>query len=453
MSGKALPAGHAATSKGATPKRATLKPTPTRSKDPAARSGPGYNYPTETLPDVREEAWPTGLRALLLRERQRIIDLFRHWEGGGEGGSITAEHFKAGLFVLGYRISRADVADLYEAMGVAPEAHLRFAELRRQLRVVTQKGCSAYLRGAAKQGLELESTSTRGELLSGVAELKEREPEPSEHDGPDLAAALMLSPAPVHHSLMSAASRNGSSSARGGLMGGIASSREEFGEGVVGLGADATSGKERSLAAAAEAAHQVHHGSQSLLASEMWLQQWARSHYSTLLPELRKWEIYPEGCITFHIFADSLHALGFPGAGRWLEVESVFYSWEPDEHGRLHWQTVRARMTGGRMVRVQTARHNTASYYKQASRAGEGFGNRSSSRFKHANNSFVGPGKYSPAHAVKGKSGGGKHSGNLKSTAPRFQQRPASAAPGPGKYQPRHTLQDKRTEIQPHYLA
>ena len=63
----------------------------------------------------------------------------------------------------------------------------------------------------------------------------------------------------------------------------------------------------------------------------MWLQQWARSHYSALLPEMRKWELYPEGLITFDVFADSLHTLGFPAAGRWQEVEAVFYSWEPDD--------------------------------------------------------------------------------------------------------------------------
>ena len=348
---------------------------------------------------------------------------------------------------MGYRVSRADVGALYAHMGCADGHNLRFVELRRQLRVVTQKGCSAYLRAAAKQGVELEAASPRGALLSGVAERAEQGG--ADDAASDLTAALLLSPSPLPASMVDR-STTSKASYKGGLMGGIASSRDEFGEGVVGLGADATSGKERSLAAAAEAATALTHGSQSLLASEMWLQQWARSHYSVLLPELRKWEIYPDGCITYHIFADSLHALGFPGAGRWAEVENVFYAWEPDEYGRLHWQTVRARITGGRMVRVQSAKHNTVAYYKQASRAGEGFGNRSGSRFKHENQSFVGPGKYSPAESVKRRTGGGKHSGNLKSTAPRFAQRPASVAPGPGKYTPRHTLQDARNEIPEH---
>ena len=87
---------------------------------------------------------------------------------------------------------------------------------------------------------------------------------------------------------------------------------------------------------------------------------------------------------------------------------------------------------------------------KQASRAGEGFGNRSASRFRHETTSFVGPGKYSPdpsgSSREKGYSGGA-HSGKLKSTGPRFMKTPTSAAPGPGKYTPRHTLIDGRTEI------
>ena len=120
------------------------------------------------------------------------------------------------------------------------------------------------------------------------------------------------------------------------------------------------------------------------------------------------------------IFADSLNNMGFPAAGRWGEVESVFYSWNPDESGRLQWNVVRNRMTGGRLVRVQQTKHNTVSYYKQASRAGEGFGNRSGSRFHHETTSFVGPGKYSPAAQgqVKDRTGGGGHSGKLKTTAP-----------------------------------
>ena len=104
-------------------------------------------------------------------------------------------------------------------------------------------------------------------------------------------------------------------------------------------------------------------------------------------------------------------------------------------------------MTGGRLVRVHGTRRTTAQYYAQASRAGEGFGNRSASRFKSSSTSFVGPGKYTPGHTAKSVRPVGRHSGSLKSTAPRFLSKPASAAPGPGKYTPKHTLQDGRTEI------
>ena len=91
---------------------------------------------------VREETWPEGLRNVLLREMGRVIDLFRHWEGG-EAGRITVDHFKAGLYILGHHTTTADVLELYAAMGVdvasAGYAALPFRELRAQLRVAAQR--------------------------------------------------------------------------------------------------------------------------------------------------------------------------------------------------------------------------------------------------------------------------------------------------------------------------
>ena len=51
---------------------------------------------------------------------------------------------------------------------------LPFRELRRQLRVVSQRGTSHYLRQAAQQGKLLEAGSRRGDfyLLSGVGQLR-----------------------------------------------------------------------------------------------------------------------------------------------------------------------------------------------------------------------------------------------------------------------------------------
>ena len=434
------------------------KPVAPRPREASSRSGPGIALPVDSMPEVEEERWPAHLRALLLRERERVVDLFRHWEGVGEGGRISIEHFKAGLFVLGHRVAKNDVEKLYNCMGVPENGMLKFSELRRQLRVIANRGCSAYLRDATRQGLHLAATQPRGALLSGVADKLEQTPVQTPREsilaalmlastthGPNTASGATGAPSCAESVIAASPSR---SQCRGGLLGGISCS-SHYSDGVVGLGADASSGKERALVAAAEAAEAGARGSQSLLNSEMWLQQWSRSHYSALLPEIRKWELYADGCISFEVFADSLHNLGFPAAGRWGEVEAVFYSWEPDEQGKLHWNTVRNRMTGGRLVRVQATKHNTVSYYKQASRAGEGFGNRSSARFNHDTTSFVGPGKYSPTQAVKERIGGGGHSGKLKSTAPRFLKKPTSAAPGPGKYTPRHTLVDGRHEILP----
>ena len=316
-----------------------------------------------------------------------------------------------------------------------------------------------YIRSATKQGLELEATQPRGSLASGVAERIETSavPTPQENilaalnlastTGPHTPGGMSMAGAPAGEQTMSSALSSRRES-RGGILGGISCS-SHYSEGVVGLGADASGAKERALAAATEAAQAGNRTSASLLSSEMWLQQWSRGHYSALLPEMRKWELYPEGMITFDVFADSLHTLGFPAAGRWQEVEAIFYSWEPDDRGRLHWNSVRTHMTGGRLVRVQATKHNTVNYYKQASRAGEGFGNRSSSRFHHETASFVGPGKYSPDPHGPARAGlaGGGHSGKLKSTGPRFLKNNQSEAPGPGKYTPRHTLVDGRTEI------
>ena len=120
---------------------------------------------------VREETWPEGLRNVLLREMGRVIDLFRHWEGG-EAGRITVDHFKAGLYILGHHTTTADVLELYAAMGVdvasAGYAALPFRELRAQLRVAAQRGRSHYLRAAIRQGLQLEAAGPRGATHSGV---------------------------------------------------------------------------------------------------------------------------------------------------------------------------------------------------------------------------------------------------------------------------------------------
>ena len=126
---------------------------------------------------VDEGRWPAGLRESLVRERGRVIDLFRHWEGG-EDGAISVEHFKAGLYLLGLHATRADVRALFGAMlGLRSDAppsaddgpKLPFRELRRQLRIAAQRVRSSYLRESARQGAHLEASQPRGSLTSGVA--------------------------------------------------------------------------------------------------------------------------------------------------------------------------------------------------------------------------------------------------------------------------------------------
>ena len=132
---------------------------------------------------------------------------------------------------------------------------LRFAELRRQLRVVAHRGESAYLRAATKQGLELESTQPRGSLMSGVADKIDQTPLATPHE--NILAALGLANS-TRKSFSAPSPGSGDTpvpghgdSQRGGLMGGMMLS-SHYSEGVVGLGADAASGKERALIAAAD---------------------------------------------------------------------------------------------------------------------------------------------------------------------------------------------------------
>jgi hypothetical protein len=348
---------------------------------------------------VTEDQWPASLRVLLLRERKRVVDLFRHWEGG-EDGAVSIEHFKAGLYVLGHQVTRSHVSALFKCMAAAPPAagpesdlRLPFRELRRQLRVAAQRGSSGYLRAAARLGAALEAASPRGGLLCELDVSAQPQPDPLTTE---LSQALGFSspgystPAvdleAAHH--------------LGLATGAFARSGTDMGGGVVGLGAFASSARDRSRAAAEVAAEAAAApGRQAVHSAEMMMQQWARTHYSTLLTELRKWELRPDGEVSFDAFADSLVSLGFPTAGKWQEIESVWYSWEPTAAGTHHWLRLRAHLTGGRMVKVQQKKQTVALYYKQASRAGEGFGNRSSPRFRDANPTLIGPGKYKPEGA------------------------------------------------------
>lgn len=492
--------------------------------DSARRSG-GVAEPEPV--GVEEELWPASLRAMLLRERMRVIDLFRNWEGGGDGGvggMIGVEDFKAGLHVLGLEASRRDIRQLFYAMGAevalggsappsqqqqlssspsgassamstaskptakggagagpaADEVTISFRELRRQLRVVAQRGTSHYLRAAAQQGVQLEAASEPGALLSGVGELREQQ-QLQRSDASGLAGAgsgngdgdvnaaadelakslALLSPGGVAEGIAAGAGAAGawlSSASVPSLAAmskmGMGSSSDLSGDGVVRLGAAASSAKKRALAAAVEAASATETGQVTLQTAEMGVQQWARAHYSSLLGELRKWEVHAHGEIGFDTFADSLQSLGFPTTGQWAELQRVWASWQPNERGLLHWQRVRAMMTGGRLVKVQHKKHTTAMYFKQPSRAGEGFGNRSSPRFRADETTLLGPGKYNvgTADAMVGKqtysaSYVGHHSGKMLHTAPRFTPFKASATPGPGVYRPKHTLTESRHNL------
>ena len=399
----------------------------------AAAHGAAPSPPPQVPVDDRR--WPSAVRQLLIRDRGRVLDLFRHWEGvseNGEEGVISLEHFKAGLYVLGFSVSRAELRVLFEAMGapaggVTPA--LPFRELRRQLRVVAQRGCSSYLRDAMRQGEELEaSDGRRGALTSGLQEMRARQRARRGEGGvsaeEEIAAALMLSGVSTQPPSPSRA------------MGGCTLSRS------------------RNLASADAAAAAAAAASQTVLETERAMQQWARQHYSSLLPEMRKWELRPNGEVGFDDFGDSLLHLGYPAQGQWGQIERVWLSWYPSEAGTLPWLRLRNLLAGGRMVPVQQRRSTVALYYKQASRAGEGFGNRSSPRFKDLTPSHVGPGRYRSEVAVEKASGNPpkdgavltRHSGKFTTTSERLKGE-VRIGPGPARYRPKHTLQDS------HYSA
>ena len=105
------------------------------------------------------------------------------------------------------------------------------------------------------------------------------------------------------------------------------------------------------------------------------------------------------------------------------------------------------------MVKVQHKKHTTKEYFKQPSRAGEGFGNRSAPRFREETHSLLGPGKYAPelskhAGGRAGRGGPPAHSGKLLHTEPRFRdESKKNATPAPGSYRPRFTLTESRHNI------
>ena len=208
------------------------KATPSRSRDPGDRSGPELRCQSTRC--LRSGPMTDHLRALLLRERDRVIDLFRHWEGVG-GGHIRGT-LQAGLYVLGHRVSRSDVAVLYAARRGGEQA-LR-CQLRRQPCRGTP-GESAYLRAATKQGLELESTQPRGSLMmaSRIRSTRRRSRRRTRASLPPLASPL---------DAKSFALPGGSDTPvpgrrlqRGGLIDGMMLS-SHYSESVVGLGADAS---------------------------------------------------------------------------------------------------------------------------------------------------------------------------------------------------------------------
>ena len=104
---------------------------------------------------------------------------------------------------------------------------------------------------------------------------------------------------------------------------------------------------------------------------------------------------------------------------------------------------------------MQHKKHTTKQYFKQPSRAGEGFGNRSAPRFRDAAHSLLGPGKYQPelmqggrADAQRGvKVGVATHGGKLLHTEQRFKEDKKSNQPAPGSYRPRYTLTESRHNI------
>ena len=388
--------------------------------------GPRYVETNDApLRPVEEVNWPPLLRQLLMRERKRVLDLFRHWEDS-EGGNIAVEHFKAGLHVLGHQVRREFIVQFFESMGGerpsdGGEMSISFRELHRQLRVASQRAASTYTRAAARRGVAIESSAPRGATLSDInpADLNTPVMDPTHTD---MASAMLLA------------------SPRG------APNSPSF---TVNQTNPVLDARVRAKLAAEEAAKAAQEpGKQALQSCEMMLQQWSRQHYSGLLTELRKWELRPGGEIDFDTFADSLVSLGFDIAGRWRDLEQLWTSWSPNELGTHHWLKLRALMTTGRLVKVNQRKYSTRSYYKTASRAGEGFGNRSSPRFRDLDPTLLGPGKYHPENKQPQISTVAKSSfsGKFTSQGDRFHRLKLSSerTPGPGRYKPRHTLVDSR---------
>ena len=449
---------------------------------------------------VREETWPEGLRNVLLREMGRVIDLFRHWEGG-EAGRITVDHFKAGLYILGHHTTTADVLELYAAMGVdvasAGYAALPFRELRAQLRVAAQRGRSHYLRAAIRQGLQLEAAGPRGATHSGVVPTTPATEASAAGDA--IAAALALSgaancwttPASAGASAAAAAVEQlrAAVSAASSASGAAAEARtlarsRDHSSGVIALGADAAAAKARGLQAAESAAANAA-ARDGVVGIEMVVQQWCRTHYSALLPELRKWELHPNGCISYKEWGDSLVSLGLPrhrqmggaagalavvgadggrraplaggaqrdggrpsdqGAAAEAHGAELLQAAEPRRRG-LRQPLVAAIPRGGHLPprpgQVRTARPAPLEYRRRPPRRPPPPTTTSPSppRRYRPEGSFAGT-------RVESLRKGQAHSGRIHTTAERFpEQKRRDMTPGPGKYRPKHTLTESRFNI------
>ena len=141
---------------------------------------------------VREETWPEGLRNVLLREMGRVIDLFRHWEGGeapDHRGSLQSRP----VHPRPPRRQRTSSSSMRRWALTSRRRGTRRCPSASSARssVWRRSGAIALPPAAIRQGLQLEAAGPRGAAHSGVVPTTPATEASAAGDA--IAAALALS--------------------------------------------------------------------------------------------------------------------------------------------------------------------------------------------------------------------------------------------------------------------
>ena len=73
------------------------------------------------------------LREILNKNAVRVIDLFRQWDGDGDG-KVSPKEFRIAIAALGYKAPRSDVDEVFAQLDADKSGEIDYNELNRALR-------------------------------------------------------------------------------------------------------------------------------------------------------------------------------------------------------------------------------------------------------------------------------------------------------------------------------